>query len=188
MVVQYSSLGGSPLPYACLMPDLQPADPESLRLELQEAITTFRHQLGLLIQALGVIITADSILVAYGFSQRRSGILLVASLMPIAVVIIYFAIISGLIPITYVIMRIERELSLREESFMATWVLTRDDLPFKSMGNISKLDDPQIRESVLQAPPLYLFKDRKTLALLGAFIVQFTIFLISLTLYHYEFM
>lgn len=93
------------------MPDLQPADPESLRPELQEAITTFRHQLGLLIQVLGVVVTADSALIAYGFAQKKSGIFLAASLMPLATAIIYFAVITGLIPIAYVILRLEKRLS-----------------------------------------------------------------------------
>lgn len=170
------------------MPDLNPADPESLRLELQEAIITFRHQTGLLIQVLGVVVTADSALIAYGFAQKKSGILLAASLMPLATGIIYFAVIAGLIPIAYVIIRLEKKLSLREEAFMTTWILTRHDLPFKSMRGIEEMDKPEIRQSVLQSPPLYLLKDPKMLALVGAFVIQFIVFLISLTVYHYRFM
>lgn len=170
------------------MSRLQPADPESLRLELQEAITTFRHQLGLLIQVLGIIITADSLLVAYGFAQRRSAILFVASLMPIAAAIIYIVIMKGLTPIAYVIMRLERTLALRDESFMTTWILSRSDLPFRALGGIATLDNPQIREPVLQSWPLYLFKDPKVLMLLAASIVQFALFAVSLSIFSYRFM
>jgi hypothetical protein len=169
------------------MAGLPQAEPESLRLELQEAITTFRHQAALLIQALGVIITADSVLLVYGFAQKKSGIFLVASLMPIAVFILYFAIISGLIPIAYVIIRLEQRLSLPEEAGMTMWIRSRRDLPFRRIGQIEKLDDPKTRESAL-ATPLYLFGDPKALLLFGAFVVQFVIFLISIIVYHYRFM
>jgi len=170
------------------MPDLQSADPESLRLELQEAITTFRHQLGLLIQILGVVVTADAALIAYAFAQKKSGIFLAASLMPLATGIIYFAVITGLIPIAYMIIRLEKKLSLGDEAFMTTWILTRYDLPFRSMEDIGELDKPEIRHSVLQSPPLYLLTDPKMLALVGASVIQFIVFIISLTVYHYTFM
>jgi hypothetical protein len=100
------------------------ADPDSLRLELQEATATFRHQVTILTQGFGVIATADSALLAYGFTQKDSGIFLVASMMPIILLIIYFANINGLISIAYVAMRLEKKLALNEESLITTWVLT----------------------------------------------------------------
>jgi hypothetical protein len=170
------------------MPDLQSADPESLRLELQEAIATFRHQVGLLIQVLGVVLTADSALIAYAFTQKKSGIFLAASMMPIATGIIYYAVITGLIPMAYVAIKLERKLSLGEEAFMTRWILARHDLPFRSIENIEDLDRPEIRHAVLESPPLYLLKDPKMLTLVGAFVIQLIVFIISLTVYHYALM
>ena len=86
-------------PLRLLLQNPHRADAESLRLELQDATTAFRHQLALLIQAFGVLVTADSALVAYGFTQRQSGILLVASGVPIFILMIYFGIMAGLTPI-----------------------------------------------------------------------------------------
>jgi hypothetical protein len=164
------------------------ADADSLRFELQEATTTFRHQVALLIQAFGVIATVDSALLAYGFAQKESGILLVASMMPIVVLLIYFAIISGLIPVAYVAMRLERKLSMHEESLITTWVLTRDDLPFSALGGIDSLDDPTKRDALLNMVPLYLLKTQKGLALLGTFAAQLILFVASIVSYHFKFM
>jgi hypothetical protein len=170
------------------MTDRHQADSDSLRLELQEATTTFRHQVNLLIQGFGFIATADSALLAYGFTQKESGILLVASMMPIVVLFIYFAIITGLIPIAYVAMRLEKKLSLYEESLITTWVLTRDDLPFPSVEAVDRFDDPALRSTAFNAMPWYLLKSKKGLALLGVFIAQLILFLISIIVYNFRFM
>jgi hypothetical protein len=176
------------LPYACFMTSQRLPSDESLRLELQEAITTYRHQIVLLSQSLGITVTADSILLGYGFAQRLSSVLLVASLMPLAALFIYIQIATGLIPISYVAMRLEWKLSLREAPFIGTWARMRDDLPFSSLVNIGDLEDPKIRESMLHVPPWFFFRGVKTWILLLAFTLQLGLVLISLTVYHYRFM
>jgi hypothetical protein len=166
------------------MVDLKSVDPETLRLELQEAIITFRHQIGLLIQMFGIAVTADSALIAYGFAQQRSGIFLAASFPPIAVAVIYFAIITGLIPIAFAIMELERAFSLREEGFMTRWIMSRHDLPFRILRKRGVVANAE----ALPSRPSYLIKDPKMLILAGTFAVQFFVFMISLTVYHYRFM
>jgi hypothetical protein len=163
------------------------ADAEALRLELQEALETLRSQAALLIQAFGVIITADSVLLAYGFAQKESAILLVASLMPIAVFIVYFAITSGLIPVSYVVLGIEHRLQL-DGALMGTWLRKRRDLPFRRVADLTELAEPGLRDDLL-GPPWYLLKgDPKGLFLSGAFLVQFALFWVSMAVYHYHFM
>lgn len=51
-----------------------PADKEAVRLELQEALVSFRQQATLGVQVAGFIAAADSLLLIAGFSQHRSGI------------------------------------------------------------------------------------------------------------------
>jgi hypothetical protein len=46
---------------------------DSFRIELQEAIATFRHQIAQLSQLLGIIITADAILLGYAFARAAFG-------------------------------------------------------------------------------------------------------------------
>jgi lipoprotein signal peptidase len=72
------------------MKETEPPDAESLRLELREAITAFQNQLTLMAQSIGLIITADTLLLAYGFVQKRSGILLLASLLPIVMLVVFY--------------------------------------------------------------------------------------------------
>jgi hypothetical protein len=167
--------------------DKTPSD-ESLRLELQEAIATFRHQIVQLVQALGFSITANSVLLVYGFSQRLAAVLLAASLVPIATLFIYIQIMTGLLPICYVAIRLELKLSLRQDPFIGTWARMRKDLPFSSLANLTDLEDPNIRDSMLNVSPWYFLGSLKSLALLGAFVIQLGLVIISMSVYNYHFM
>jgi len=188
-VIQYSRLNGSSSPYACFMPDLQPPDPESLRLELQEAIITFRHQNAQLIQALGVIVTADAALLGYGFAQKLSIVLLVASLMPLAALSVYSTIMAWLVPICHVATKLEEKLSLDDYvPFIGTWVKTRSDLS-SVLSDFAPSKDREIRNSTLNVPRSRYFKTNRTSqALLAAFAAQIGLVVISLFVYHFHFM
>ena len=78
------------LRYASFMVAPEAPDNESLRLELQEAIVTYRHWVSQLTQVTGIIATADVVLLSYGFSQRLAVILLAASTGPIVILLIFF--------------------------------------------------------------------------------------------------
>jgi hypothetical protein len=137
------------------MADAQAPSPESLRLELQEAITTFRHQWAQLLQALGIIISADAILVSYGFSQKLSGVLLVASLMPLVALSAYATIMGSLVPICHVAISLEQKLSLHDVPFIGTWVKTRGDL----QAALTRFKDLKARNLPLKIPsPVLLDK------------------------------
>jgi hypothetical protein len=167
------------------MADTTAPSPESLRLELQEAITTFRHQNAQLIQALGVIVTADSVLLGYGFAQRKSIILLVASLMPLAALLVYVNQMTGLVPICYVARKLEEELSLDEVPLIKTWVKTRSDLP----AALSEFEDRERGQAALNVPrSRYFWGNRTSQSLLGAFAAQIGLVVISLFVYHFHFM
>jgi len=163
-------------------------DPESLRLELQEAITTFRHQIALLMQGIGFVVAADAILLAYAFSQRLSGVLLIASFMPIAILLLFGQTMTGLVPVCYVAMKLERKLSLLEQPLIETWIKTRDDLPFSSTQDIDNVTDSDINAVLSSFLPWWVLKSRKSMLLLLIFAVQFCIFLVGLLCYHYRFM
>jgi len=171
------------------MPDLQPPDPESLRLELQEAIITFRHQNAQLIQALGVIVTADAALLGYGFAQKLSIVLLVASLMPLAALSVYSTIMAWLVPICHVATKLEEKLSLDDYvPFIGTWVKTRSDLS-SALSDFAPSKDREIRNSTLNVPRSRYFRTNRTSqALLAAFAAQIGLVVISLFVYHFHFM
>ena len=97
------------------------SDAESRRLELREAITAFHSQLMMLVQSLGIVITADVLLLAYGFTQKLAAILLLASLLPIAMLVMFVETMTVLVPIVYVAIKLERSLSLHEAPFIETY-------------------------------------------------------------------
>ena len=104
------------------------SDAESRRLELKEAITAFHSQLAMLVQSIGIVITADVLLLAYGFTQKLSAILLLASLLPVAMLIMFLETMTVLVPITYVAIKLERSLSLQEAPFIETYAQSQQGL------------------------------------------------------------
>jgi hypothetical protein len=96
------------------MADLAHPESESLRVELREAITSYRLQASSLTQITGFLAAADSLLIAYGFSQRISGILLVAGVMPLILIASYVEIPASILPLIYVTITLEQKLQLRD--------------------------------------------------------------------------
>jgi hypothetical protein len=89
-------------------------DADSLRLELQEALETFRNWVGQMVQAGGIMATADAVLVTYGFSQRLAGIFFVGSIFPIVVLLGYIRLTSKTAPMLGLAIKLERKLFLEE--------------------------------------------------------------------------
>jgi hypothetical protein len=171
------------------MSDPQLPDAESLRLELQEAIITFRHQNAQLFQALGVIVTADAALLGYGFAQKLPVVLLVASLMPLAALSVYSTIMAWLVPICYVATKLEEKLSLDDYApFIRTWVNTRNDLS-SALNYFVRSKDRKVPDSTSNVPRSGPFRTNRTSwALLAAFAAQIGLVIISLFVYHFRFM
>jgi hypothetical protein len=170
------------------MANLPDPEAESLRLELQEAVKMYRHQTSLLVQISGFIVAADSILIAYGFSQRVSGILLVASIMPVIMLASYVEIMNLNLPSIYVAMALEQRLQLHETSLITLYAKKYAPAIFTGPNKITDMMDPEARESVLGAPRLSWLPNRAGYILSLIFILQIGLFLISLLVYHYRFM
>jgi hypothetical protein len=161
-------------------------DNESLRLELQEAIVTYRHWVSQLNQVAGIIATADVVLVSYGFSQRLAAILLVASAAPIVFLVSYMLIGSLLTPLISLILRFERRLMIRKDSIGAVYVRSyARSVPHALSSRIEDLSDEEVRHLELKwdspwAPiPIILY---------AGTVVQIGLFVLSLTVFHYRFM
>ena len=161
-------------------------DHESLRLELQEAIVTYRHWVSQLTQVTGIIATADVVLISYGFSQKLAAILLVASAMPIVLLLIYLQIGSLLTPLINLILRFERSLLIRRDSIGAVYVRSYvRSVPHALSGRIEDLSDEEVRhlklkwDSLLAPIPIILY---------AATVVQIGLFVLGLTVFHYRFM
>jgi hypothetical protein len=163
-------------------------DAESLRLELAEAISTFRQQLGQLTQAVGFIVAADSLLLAYGFTQRESGILLIGSLMPILALLVYLQFLRSSTPVIYVAIVLEQQLRLTAVPLMGTYARMGFKPIYALVADTEKLADDSVRESVLALAYRNWLVRPVAVILYCIFCAQFILFLVSVVGYGYRFM
>src|SRR5258708_5088513 len=167
-----------------------PAQPESesLRLELQEAITSIRHQISTLTQVAGFLAAADSVLIAYGFSQRISGILLIASFMPVIMIVSYAEILQSALPLIYVAVTLEQKLQLRDAPLAALYLQSYARDIFDRFGKDIDMTDPKVRESILNFSRTKRLNNGTIYSLYAIFATQIGLFLISIIIYHYKLM
>jgi hypothetical protein len=170
------------------MTDTESPDTESLRLELKEAIAGFNAQLSLIAQSLGFLIAADVVILGYGFAQRRSIILLLASLIPIIMLVVLIDLMTSMIPMSYVAINLERRLSLQDWPLIGTYTKSCQGIIQAVLGDIENWDNLKVHGLVPRIRFRFLLNDRKTLLLLGAFFAQLCLFVVSTTVYHYQFM
>jgi hypothetical protein len=170
------------------MTDAAQPDTESLRLELKEAITAFNAQISLIAQSLGFIIAADVVLLGYGFSQRRSAIFLLTSLLPIAMLVVLIDLAASMMPMAYVATRLERKLLLQDAPLIGTYLKSCKGILRAAIGDVQHLDDLETHGFPPRIRFRFLLTDGRAILAFGAFIVQFCIFIVSVTVYHYPFM
>lgn len=161
-------------------------DNESLRLELQEAIVTYRHWLSSLTQITGFIATGDVVLISYGFSQKLAAILLVASGTPMLLLLMWAQQQSIASPLVNLILRIERKLLIRKDSLGAIFVRTHPPSTALALGSgIEDLTDEEVRHLTPWRYPLW---GPIPIILYASTLVQVGLFVLSLTVFGYRFM
>jgi hypothetical protein len=163
-------------------------DDESLRLELQEAIVTIRHWSSSLIQVTGFIIAADAVLVSYGFAQKLAGIILLASFLPVALLLIDLMVRDMISALVSLVLRIERRLLIRKDSLGATLVhryLRSSNIAF---GHIEDLEDEKVRELDPSSSRWRWLRRPIPIILYTATAAQLGLFVLALTVFHHPFM
>jgi hypothetical protein len=161
---------------------------ESVRLQLQEALVTFRLQTSMMVQAFGFLVAADALLLGYGFSQKEAGILLIAGFMPLALLFVYIEVARHAVPVAYVAIRLERLLLPGEMTLAATYCATRIRPVFSAIESIPDTVRADDLVSAFKMSPLFWLKARPSLALYCAAIAQFGLFLAGLVAFNYRFM
>ena len=161
-------------------------DDESLRIELQEALVTYRQYVSQWVQGNGFFTAADVALVSYAFTQRIAVILLVGSAFPILMLVSYMITVSTSGPLIDLVLRIERRLRIRQDSLGATVART---VPAKMIpavgGHIEDLSDEEVRHLNLRwewrggVLPIVFYAATAT---------HIVLFVLSLTVFHYRFM
>jgi|HubBroStandDraft_1064217.scaffolds.fasta_scaffold09114_3 hypothetical protein len=161
-------------------------DDDSLRLELQEALVTFRNWVTQIAQTIGIAATVDAVLVTYGFSQRLAAILFLASAFPVGALLLYLRIMSVAAPLISIAIRIERKLSI-EESLAATYAKAHLPLPSR-IASIDSLSDEELLNLDQEFSERHWLRKQIPLLLYAATAIQIGIAVLSLTVYHYRFM
>lgn len=161
-------------------------DNESLRLELQEALVTYRQYTSQWVQGTGFFTAADVALVSYAFSQRIAVILLVASAFPILMLVAYMLTVSINGPLINLVLRIESRLRIRKDSLGATLARTAPAKMIPAVGShIEDLSDEEVRhlnlrwESRWGVLPIICYAGTA---------IHIVLFVLSLTVFHYRFM
>jgi len=165
-----------------------PPDVESVRLELQEAIATFRELAGRMTQGIGFVVTADSVLLAYGFSQRESGILLVASLMPVLALLIFFQFLRMSAPVIYVAIVLERQLRLDDAPLIAMHARKGFKKIYALIENSQNPASAGVRDAVLALSYQDWVHRPIARVLCCIFAAQLSLFAVSIMAYNYRFM
>jgi hypothetical protein len=158
-------------------------DRDALRIELQEGVATFRHITTLIMQMLEIVVAADVILVSYGISQRTSAVLLVASSLPIIMFIGMMILFNHAFPIILTVMWIEEQLSLGERSLATTYARVRLSPFYENLRHMVSAGEQRVPFSFKA-----FFKIRPLYIISCVFVIQFGLFIIGLTIYHYRFM
>jgi hypothetical protein len=161
-------------------------DNESLRTELQEALITYRQWSQQFIQVTGFIGTADVVLLSYGFSQRLAAILLLASGAPMLILAVYMVTDSIASPLVNLVLKIERKLMIRKDSLGAALAQTYFGTLISAVGrDIEELSDEEVRSLSLKLETRW---STIPIILYASTAVQVGLFVLSLTVFHYQFM
>jgi len=161
-------------------------DNESLRVELQEALVTYRQYTSQFLQTAGILIAADVVLISYAFSQRIAVILLVASTGPIWLLVSYTIIVSTIGPFNDLVLRIERRLRIRKDSLGVTLAGATTGKMIPAVGShIEDLNDEELRHLNLRWE---LRRSVVPIVLYVGTAMHIVLFVLSLTVFHYRFM
>lgn len=171
------------------MGEADPGSHDVLQLEMQQALELARQVMGFAVQAAGFFIAADTLLLAYGLSQRRAGFLLLAGFAVVGVVVTLWRGLEGLAPIVYVAIYLERLLVVGHVTLVASYVRIREPIVYDRLNAALNIDDVQEREqSVRSAISLSsLSRSRTFQALAGMLVVHMALFVLALTVWDYTF-
>jgi hypothetical protein len=161
-------------------------DNESLRVELQETLVTYRQYISQFTQGGGIFIAADVALVSYAFSQRIAVILLVGSAFLIFILVSYTMVASIIGPLNDLVLRIERRLRIREDSLGATLARTTPAKMIPAVGShIEDLSDEEVRHLNLKWELRW-----SAIPIMGytGIAIHVVVFVLSLTVFHYRFL
>lgn len=136
----------------------------------------------------GFIATGDVLLISYGFSQKLAAILLLASVFPVVILLLYLLLGSANISLINLMLKIERKLLIREDSLAAMFLQDHLDSVARTDRAIEELSDEEVRRLNLSLSRRKWIRTPVPIVLYAATIAQVGIFVLSLTVFDYRFM
>ncbi len=126
-------------------------------MQLQQAYDMIRFIGGVFIQATGVLIAADSVLLGYGLSQRQAVFLLIACAVPVLMLLVQAIAVANLLPIVFVALSLERSIVPDSPTLVASYLgAKRLRLPKIFMAStpqtIDAFDVEEVRRSFKASP------------------------------------
>jgi hypothetical protein len=151
-------------------------------VQLSSAIQQYQFWAGQLIQSLGFLIAADAVLLGYGISSRTSGAILLAALMPLAMLLVRIELgRQGLIA-AYVAIQLECRLDSNADFLISMQVATRYPRAYRSLLEILRIESQDERVKALRKgmKPRNVMRDSDTIIFTLAALVQIVLFLSAL--------
>jgi hypothetical protein len=153
---------------------------------MQQSIETIRHLTSLLVQAIGFFTASDVLLLGYGLTQRKSGAILLAAMMPLAVVSAYAIIYRNAVPVGYVAMRCERKLAPRDVTLATTYLRIQHSSLCERFVSIMEME-PAAQLTSLGAIRPPTLRSSFNLWYLGGAMAQLVLFVVAQTTFNYHF-
>jgi hypothetical protein len=148
---------------------------ELAQKELIEAISTYRTQYTLLTQAISVIIVGNITVIGWGFSNQKSGIILLGCIFPILMHYLYRAFHRMNVPVVYTAIQFENILGTNKYDWLATTYLYRRLDLLDELRKVCLIENQIERFKKLNkisTKPVNIFNSRLTLLTFIAFTVQ----------------
>lgn len=99
-------------------------DLEFVKVELEQALETFRTQLSLLVQIVTILVIADATVVGFAVSTQIAGILLIGPLFPIMIIVITSIVFRLAKPVVYTAVSLEHKYGDRSAAWLASTFLS----------------------------------------------------------------
>ena len=134
------------------------------------------------------MLTANTLLLAYGFQSRVAGILLIASAMPLLIQGTKIYLVESSLPIIYTALVLERELALHTAPLIGTLALKAPKPVTAILGDDCDLSGTTVRDAVLGIPTRTWLGGRLSMTYYFCSSAQVILFIVSIAVYHYRFM
>ena len=178
------------LVYIFVMEDAEAASNEALRFQMEQAMELVRQMLGISVQAVGFFVAANALLIGYGVSQKKSGVLLLASLTTIGIIVSVVICLNSIGPAVYVTLYTERLLLPNHITVSASSLRIKWPAIYNRMDAALNIQDIQQREQEIRRAfsARSLLREIRTFQLLsGMFLLQLATVFLTLVVFHYSF-